>query len=131
MKEIQVIKRDGKIVQYDRQKIMIAIQKAWLDVEGEIPAEYILENIAKSVENYIEFKELDTIEVEKIQDLVEDFLIEGPKPEVAKAYIRYRHKRELVRKSNSTDKAIKELLEGTNEYWNTENSNKNPKRSTV
>ena len=131
MKEIQVIKRDGKVVQYDRQKIMIAVQKAWLDVEGEVPAEHIPENIAKSVENYIEFKGLDTIDVEKIQDLVEDFLIEGPNPEVAKAYIRYRHKRELVRKSNSTDKAIKELLEGTNEYWNTENSNKNPKRSTV
>lgn len=115
MKEIQVIKRDGKIVQYDRQKIMIAIQKAWLDVEGEIPAEYILENIAKSVENYIEFKELDTIEVEKIQDLVEDFLIEGPKPEVAKAYIRYRQKHNMAR-----DK-YKELMNTIAEKLNAEN----------
>lgn len=66
-----------------------------------------------------------------IQDMVEDFLMQSERRDVAKAYIRYRYKREMVRKSNTTDKSIKELLEGDSDYWNNENSNKNAKRTTV
>ena len=131
MKEIQVIKRDGAIVPYNREKIVCAINKGLLELDGNLCQSYISENAATSLENYIEFHNIEKIEVEKIQDLVEEFLMDGPRSDLARAYIRYRHKKELIRKSNSTDKAIKELLEGTNDYWNTENSNKNAKRSTV
>lgn len=51
--------------------------------------------------------------------------------DVARAYIRYRYKKEMLRKANTTDKDIKELLDGENDYWNNENSNKNAKRVTV
>jgi ribonucleoside-triphosphate reductase len=53
------------------------------------------------------------------------------KYEVAKKYITYRYRRELVRKSNTTDQTIRELIDGQNEYWNTENSNKNARVVTT
>ena len=63
--------------------------------------------------------------VEDIQDIIEEKLMEFDKYQLAKKYITYRYTRELVRKANTTDKTIKELIEGENEYWNSENSNKN------
>ena len=132
MSQIIVVKRDGTEVPYDRNKIVNAVSKAILEIDGNLNKAYLAENIAKSVDNYMDVHTVECIAVEDIQDLVENALIySGDYPEIARAYIRYRYKRELLRKANTTDKAIKELLEGTNEYWNTENSNKNPKRSTV
>jgi len=72
-----------------------------------------------------------SIEVEDIQDLIEDYLMRSERRDVARAYIRYRYKKEMVRQSNTTDKSIRELLEGNSDYWNNENSNKNAKRTTV
>lgn len=72
-----------------------------------------------------------SVGVEDIQDWIEEYLMRSDRLDVAKAYIKYRYKREMVRQSNTTDKSIKELLEGNNEYWNNENSNKNAKRTTV
>ena len=69
--------------------------------------------------------------VEDIQDIIEMKLMSIGKYQLAKKYITYRYTRELVRRSNTTDLAIKELIDGENEYWNTENSNKNAKIVTT
>ena len=69
--------------------------------------------------------------VEDVQDIIETRLMEIGKYELAKTYIKYRYTRELVRRSNTTDKSIKELIDGESEYWNTENSNKNARVVTT
>lgn len=132
MNNVIVVKRDGTEVPYDRNKIVSAVSKAIKEVDGNLDKYWLAENIAKSVDSYMEAHTVECITVEEIQDLVENLLIyPGDYPEIARVYIRYRYKKELLRKSNTTDQAIHELLEGTNEYWNTENSNKNAKLSTV
>ena len=95
--EVKVIKRDGSMVSFDKMKIIRAVEKALLEVDGDLTYGYIADNVAKSVENYIRHNNLAIIEVEKIQDLVEEFLTDGPKIEWARAYIRYRYKREMAR----------------------------------
>ena len=119
---MKVIKRDGHIVDYDPEKIRVAIGKANNEVKGhkKVTKEQI-EDIIK----YIEELNKKRILVEDIQDIIEEKLMEFDKYELAKKYITYRYTRELVRKANTTDKSIKELIEGKNEYWNNENSNKN------
>ena len=119
---MKVIKRDGHIVDYDPEKIRVAIGKANNEVKGhkKVTKEQI-EDIIK----YIEELNKKRILVEDIQDIIEEKLMEFDKYELAKKYITYRYTRELVRKANTTDKSIKELIEGENEYWNSENSNKN------
>ena len=97
MNNVIVIKRDGTQVPYDRNKIICAINKALLEVDGDICSKYISENVATSIENYFEYHTVECITVEEIQDLVEWNLINGPKPDLAKAYIRYRYKREMAR----------------------------------
>ena len=119
---MKIVKRDGHIVDYDPEKIRIAIGKANEEVRGKdkISKEQIQEII-----QYIEDLNKKRILVEDIQDIIEEKLMEFDKYQLAKKYITYRYTRELVRKSNTTDKSIKELIEGENEYWNSENSNKN------
>ena len=97
MNNVTVVKRDGTQVPYDRNKIICAINKALLEVDGNIYSNYISENVATSIESYFEYYTVECITVEEIQDLVEWNLINGPKPELAKAYIRYRYKREMAR----------------------------------
>ena len=82
---------------------------------------------------YIILKSLNKkrILVEDIQDIIEKRLMALGKYALAKQYITYRYTRELVRKSNTTDLSIKELINGENEYWNTENSNKNARVVTT
>ena len=121
-KEMKIVKRDGHIVDYDPEKIRIAIGKANNEVKGKKKAtKEEIEEIIK----YIEELNKKRILVEDIQDIIEQKLMEFDKYELAKKYITYRYTRELVRKANTTDKTIKELIEGENEYWNSENSNKN------
>ena len=122
-----VIKRDGAKVPFDATKIINAIQKAynevkeeWFPTIGQLAVDKVLSH----------FNKREELEVEEIQDEVETVLM-SINPIVARAYIRYRYKRELARKSNTTDKSIKELLDGDSDYWNNENSNKNAKRTTV
>ena len=88
-------------------------------------------DIAKKIAMKIESFNLEKIGIEDIQDNVENELMAYNLRKTAKAYIRYRYKRELVRQGNTTDKTIMELLNGNSEYWNTENSNKNPKVVTT
>lgn len=125
---MQVKKRDGKIVDFDVSKIMDAISSANQDVKGREKA-----SIAnrKEIANYIKTLNQDIISVEEIQNIVEKKLMELGKYELAKQYIVYREKRSFVRAINTTDNSIQELIEGTNDYWNNENSNKNAKVVTT
>ena len=119
---MKIVKRDGHIVDYDPEKIRVAIGKANNEVKGkEKASKEEIEEIIK----YIEDLNKKRILVEDIQDIIEEKLMEFDKYQLAKKYITYRYTRALVRKANTTDKSIKELIEGENEYWNSENSNKN------
>ncbi len=125
---MKIIKRDGHMVDYCPEKIESAIMKANLEVEEEDQASGTqIRNIIKYIEGLGKKRML----VEDIQDIIERKLMSIGKYELAKRYITYRYTRELVRKSNTTDLAIKELIDGENEYWNTENSNKNAKVVTT
>lgn len=125
---MKVIKRNGEIVDYNRQKIVNAIEKANKEVEGSEKASKLdIEEIIAGIESL----GVDSLGVEDIQDIIEKSLMELDKPELSKKYIIYRYKRELIRKQNTTDKSIHELIDGTNDYWNTENSNKNARVVTT
>ena len=119
---MKIVKRDGHIVDYDPEKIRVAIGKANEEVRGK---EKATKEEIKEIIKYIEDLTKKRILVEDIQDIIEQKLMEFGKYQLAKKYITYRYTRELVRKANTTDKSIKELIEGENEYWNSENSNKN------
>ncbi len=119
---MKIVKRDGHIVDYDPEKIRIAIGKANNEVR---PRERASKEEIKEIIKYIEDLNKKRILVEDIQDIIEEQLMELGKYPLAKKYITYRYTRELVRKANTTDQTIKELIEGKNEYWNNENSNKN------
>ena len=119
---MQVIKRDGKIVDFDKSKIRIAIEKANKEVK---PKERASKDEINEIINYIEELDKKRILVEDIQDIIEEQLLAFGKYSLAKKYITYRYTRALVRKANTTDQSIKELIEGESEYWNNENSNKN------
>ena len=125
---MQIIKRNGAIVDYDPSKIKVAIGKANNEVAQSERATH--EEI-KKILNYIEGLGKKRLLVEDIQDIIEQKLMEFGHYELSKKYIIYRYTRELVRKSNTTDLAIKELIDGENEYWNTENSNKNARVVTT
>ena len=125
---MKVVKRDGTIIDYCPEKIENAIRKANNDVnEEERVSDIQIKNIIKYIENLHKRRIL----VEDIQDIIEMRLMTLGKYQLAKEYITYRYNRELVRKSNTTDKSIKELIDGESVYWNTENSNKNSKVVTT
>ena len=123
MNKIIVVKRDGSEMPYDSKKIVAAVGKAILEVEGNLDRAYLAENIAKSVDSYMEAHTVECITVEEIQDIVENALIYGGDyPEIARAYIRYRYKRELARHN------YKELMETIGEKLsaaNVQNQNAN------
>lgn len=127
-KERVVIKRDGTKVAFDIEKIKSAILRAFDEEHSKSDARSVADQVASNVEKSLPDSEVG---VEQIQDVVEDYLCRLAPPEVSRAYIRYRYKRELLRQGNTTDKTIKELLDGDSEYWNSENSNKNPRVVTV
>ena len=124
----QVIKRNGKKVKFDKEKIVNAIEKAFLEVDGEVVDKS--HQKAKEIAEYIESQD-KSLSVEEIQDIVEDKLMASNRKDVARAYVRYRYKKEVLRKENTTDKSVFELLSGTSEYWNNENANKNAKSVTT
>ena len=119
---MKIIKRDGHIVDYSPDKIENAIKKANAEVDEE---DRISETQIKNIIKYIEGLKKKRMLVEDIQDIIEMRLMALGKYVLAKSYITYRYTRELVRRSNTTDLSIKELINGESEYWNTENSNKN------
>jgi len=118
---MKIIKRDGKSVDYDREKIRIAIGKANANVlEEERVSDRQIENIIK----YIEGLNKKRMLVEDVQDIIEEKLMSLNKFALAKEYITYRYTRALVRKANTTDESILSLIKNTNKELAEENSNK-------
>ncbi|MEE3493699.1 MAG: anaerobic ribonucleoside-triphosphate reductase [Butyrivibrio sp.] len=128
---MKIIKRSGKEVAFDGNKILAAIEKANNEVtdEKKLTAGQI-SDIERSVENQCASL-TRAASVEEIQDMVEDGLMKSGKFEVARKYITYRYKHALVRKSNTTDEQIMSLIECNNEEVKQENSNKNPTVNSV
>lgn len=119
---MKVIKRDGRVVEYDRNKILTAIKKANAEVERyDKLTDDKIESIVGSIENV----QRDTIHVEAIQDMIEQKIMAEGKFVLAKTYIIYRYTRELVRKANTTDDSIMSLIKNSNKDVMEENSNKN------
>ncbi|MBL6441627.1 MAG: anaerobic ribonucleoside-triphosphate reductase [Dialister sp.] len=121
-----VIKRNGQEVAFDISKIVNAIRKANKEVEGihqmsSFQIQAVADNIAKKISAYSH-----ACNVEDIQDMVETGIMEMRGYEVAQKYVRYRYKREISRKSNTTDDGILSLIDLNNEEVKQENSNKNP-----
>ena len=119
---MNVIKRDGRIVEYDRNKILVAIRKANAEVDRK---ERIEESKIEQIIAGIEAMNKPTMQVEEIQDMIEMKLMEDEKYLLAKTYIIYRYTRELVRKANTTDDSIMSLIRNSNKDVMEENSNKN------
>ena len=131
MKKVQ--KRDGRIVDFDSQKIINAVLAAFKDVDGEITdyAKTKAENIANFIKEYYENDTSNDIpNIEDIQNLVEKGLMSTSRKDVAKAYVLYRESRNKARE-NTIDKTVIEIVEGTNDYWAHENSNKNAELATT
>lgn len=125
---MQVIKRDGHIVDYDKEKIITAIGKANDEVNEEDGAS---ESEIKKIVKYIESLNKKRILVEDIQDIIEMKLMEAKRFKLAKHYIVYRYNRALVRKSNTTDESILSLIRNENKELNAENSNKNSSLASI
>ena len=119
---MKIVKRDGKIVDYDPEKIRIAISKANQEVK---PRERATKDEIKEIITYIEELGKKRILVEDIQDVIEQKLMEFQKYELSKRYIVYRYTRALVRKQNTTDESILGLIRNENKELAEENSNKN------
>ena len=131
MKKVQ--KRDGRIVDFDSQKIISAVLAAFKDVDGEVTdyAKTKAENIANYIKEYYENDISNDIpNIEDIQNLVEKGLMSTSRKDVAKAYVLYRESRNKARE-NTIDKTVIEIVEGTNDYWAHENSNKNAELATT
>ena len=123
---VNVIKRNGEEVSFDLLKIVNAIKGANQEVDpiyqmNEYQIQAVADNVAARISEMTH-----AVHVEDIQDLVETSIMEMRGYEVAQKYVRYRYKRELSRKSNTTDNGILSLIEHLNEEVNQENSNKNP-----
>lgn len=126
---MHVLKRNGSPVEFNKEKIYSAILKAMKNGSG-IVKPLIAHEIADEI--YEENKNRDHISIYEIEDAVYDKLITKNQRLTAKAYEGYRSIRQFQRNnSNTTDQQITELLKGTSDYWNDENSNKNPKLLTT
>ena len=118
---MKVIKRDGRIVDFDREKIEIAIEKANKEVASK---ERTTKQDIKDIIKYIEEMDKKRILVEDIQDIIEEQLMDKKKFKLAKKYMIYRYNRALVRKKNTTDESILGLIKNQNKLINEDNSNK-------
>lgn len=125
--QIKVIKRNGDIVDFNKDKIYNAVSKAFVETYSGI-AEYnmgiahrVTDNVVLKIYNLYK----NQISVEEIQNIVERELMDNDKS-VAQAYIRYRYKREMVRGLHNTDNEMLSLIDCENESIKEENSNKNP-----
>ena len=106
-----IIKRNGDVEPFDKQKIVNAINKAFLEVDGKIYEHDTANDIAEEIYNLAAQTEDGSLEVEEIQDLVEEFLMRSERKDVARSYIRYRYKKEVARGyTNDFIDAIKEKL---------------------
>lgn len=126
---MKVIKRDCTVAEFEKKKIYDAIMKSMKNGSGIIKPK-IAESIANEI--YEENKDRQDISISEIEMSVYDKLITKKQRLTAKAYEGYRCVREFQRENmNTTDEQISELLSGSSDYWNNENSNKNPKLLTT
>ena len=125
----QIIKRDGTRQKFDKMKIVDAVLAAFREVDGK-ETEYALIKAGNIADYIAEIAEKQELSIEEIQDLVEKGLMATKRKDVARAYIVYRNERTRMR-GNTTDKTINEIVSNKNDYWSTENSNKNPKVVTT
>ena len=95
----KVIKRDGRVEDFSRDKIVVAVSKAFADVDGE-PNEQAKAK-GKEIAKFVEDLGKEALHIEEIQDIVEDKLMASNRKDVARAYVRYRYKREMLRNSDS------------------------------
>lgn len=121
---MQVIKRDGRKVEFDINKISEAVRKAYTEVYPNVNV--YIDSIIADISGRIDDLGFSEITIEQIQDIVEKELMNDDK-DVAKAYITYRYRRELARRSHTTDDEILSIIDYTNEEVKEENSNKNPR----
>ena len=120
---MKVIKRDGRVVDFNEDKIVIAISQANKEVKGkEKLSRAEIEQILQSIREM----NVEEISVEEIQDIIECKLMEFHKFTLAKKYILYRERRAIVRQANTTDESILSLVKRKNKETMEENSNKNP-----
>lgn len=111
---VYIIKRNGQQVLFNKDKIVVAINKAFIEVDNVLTSTETAKNIANDIFDIAE-KQNKTFTVEEIQDLVEERLMESGRKDVARAYIRYRYKKEVARnQSNDFLEAIKEKLNASN-----------------
>lgn len=120
--KLYVVKRDGKKVPFDRQKIYNAIAGAAREC-GSTTSDELKRLTDQMVEKC---QTMSDLSVEAIQDMVEDTLMSNNYHDIARHYIKYRQNKEIVRASQKTDDEILSLVECRNEEANEENSNKNP-----
>lgn len=118
---VLIQKRNGDIIEFDKKKIITAINKAFIEVDGQLYEDDTAKDIADEI-YLVALANPTPLTVEIIQDLVEQFLMASERPDVAKAYIRYRYKREAARNSqNDFIEALKAKIEATD----VENQNAN------
>ncbi len=124
----KVVKRDGSVVDFNSQKIVDAIMKASAEVKV---GHHIPKGEVKCIASSIRLGMESEVNVEDIQDAVEVCLMANGFYEVAKAFMLYREKRSMVRKSNTTDESILKLIRNQNKEMAEENSNKNTKMAST
>ena len=111
---LYVRKRDGELAEFKKEKIIKAINAAFIDIDGVLYETDTAEDIATEIQNFIQRNE-KTMSVESIQDKVEEYLMRSERPDVARAYIRFRYKREVAREYKADFMAaISEKLEAKN-----------------
>ncbi len=127
---MKIIKRNGAEEVFDIKKIVIAVTKADTSAENRSLTDTQIEDIAEIVE--FKCNKLNrAVSVEEIQDMVENQIMATGAFDLARKYVRYRFKRSLIRKANTTDNRILSLIECNNEDVKQENSNKNPAVNSV
>ena len=127
---MRIIKRNGSEVEFDINKIIVAVSKA----NAACNKEELTASQINEIAEYVEFKTSKAnraLSVEEIQDIVENQIMAQGAFEVARRYVKYRYNRSLIRKANTTDNQILSLIECNNEEVKQENSNKNPTVNSV
>ena len=123
---MKVIKRNGSKVDFDKNKIIKAINKAFIEVDGKLYENETAMDIADDIEKIA--RSVDSLSIEEIQNLVETYLMDSERTDVARAYIRYRYKREQDRATNNDlenrYQRLHKLITRQDEESNKENSNK-------
>ena len=110
-----IIKRDGSITQFNKKKIIDAINKAFIEVDGKLYEDDTAKDIAEDIERQINHFPDGRVGVEDLHDWIEDYLMRSERRDVARAYIRYRYNKEVARnKKDDFIKAICEKLDGNN-----------------